>query len=190
MKPKILTAFVVVVIVAVGMWLAKPGPESEPEVGEGKLAGEVSLTAPGEQKTVQPDKVPPDFFLISKDSEPVALSEIKDQYIFINFWNTWCPPCQEEMPELNKLYLEYANKNVKFIFINIAAQEKSVDDVTAYLRKHGYSIPVYLDTRADVAMVYGIRGIPTTIILNPQGQVIYAESGPISYEKAKGLITD
>lgn len=188
MKPKILTVLVVVIIVAVGMWLANPGPKSEPKAGEGEIAGEVSLTVPGEQKKVQPDKIPPDFFLIAKGSQPVVLSEIKDKYIFINFWNTWCPPCQEEMPELNKLYLEFADKNVKFIFINIAAQEKSVNDVTAFLRKHNYSIPVYLDNNADVASVYGIRGIPTTIILNPQGEVIYAESGQISYEKAKGLI--
>lgn len=186
MKPKLLTVLVVVLLVAAGLWLAPPGKEA----AEGELAGEVALSLPGEQRIVQVDKIPPDFFIIKNDQQALALSEIKDKYVFINFWNTWCPPCRAEMPDLNKLYLEYGGKNVEFIFINIAGQEKSLADVKSFLAENNYSIPVYLDRQGEVARAYGIRGIPTTVVINPAGELVYAASGQINYEQARSLITE
>lgn len=189
MKPKILAMLLVVILVAAGGWMASFGdkPDSK-DAGSVKLAGEVSLSLPEEQKTVQPDKMPPDFFIIKENHEPITLHELEGKYVFINFWNTWCPPCKEEMPDLNKLYLEYGEENVEFIFINIAIQEKSLDDITSFLSANNYSIPVYLDRKGEVARVYGIQGIPTTVILNPEGQVVYARAGQISYQDAKSII--
>lgn len=185
MKPKLLTVLVVVILVIAGLWLALPGKETKGV----ELAGEVSLSLPGEQRTVQPGQIPPDFFLIRNDRRATALSGIKDKYVFINFWNTWCPPCRAELPDLNKLYLEYRDKNVEFVFINITTQEKSPAVVQSFLSENNYAIPVYLDRRGEVARAYGIRGIPTTVVLNPAGELVYAASGQITYEQARSLIT-
>lgn len=218
MKPKLITVLVVAVIVTAGVWLASEG-NNQPAVDSTntELAGEVAITLPQRpnQRALQPDHVPPDFYII-KENQPeqdnqadrpdqkdrdaqieqanrasrqiVALSELKGRYVFINFWNTWCPPCREEMPDLNKLYLGYGQKNVEFLFINIASQEKSVADVETFLTDNNYSMPVYLDRRGEVSTAYGVPGVPATVIIDPQGQVVYAAGGPINYESAKTLL--
>ncbi len=183
MKTKGLAVLIAVVLVAGGLW-ATAGDRP----GEVKVAGEVALTLPGEQKTVRPDHTPPDFFIIREGEEPVTLAGLRGRYVFINFWNTWCPPCRGEMPDLERFYREYRDENVEFLFINITAQEKSVRDVNAFLAESKYSLPVYLDRQGEVARAYGIRGIPTTLVIDPAGEIIYAAAGPVSYEKAKSLI--
>ncbi|SFR13304.1 TlpA family protein disulfide reductase [Desulfoscipio geothermicus] len=183
-KTKLSTVIVVMVLVAAGFFFSRSGAG---DFAGTALAGEVSLTLPGEQKTVDPDMSPPDFFIIGENKGETTLSELKGKPVFINFWNTWCPPCRAEMPELDKLYREYGN-DAEFIFINITSQEESLADVTTFLSDNGYSIPVYLDRRGEVAGAYGIRGIPTTVVLDAQGEVVYAAAGQISYDKAKSLI--
>ncbi len=104
MKTKLVTLLVVVVVlVAAGLLLFRP----EDGASGTQLAGEVSLALPGGQKALDPDMVPPDFFIIREGEEPVSLSELRGKLVFINFWNTWCPPCRMEMPGLDRLYREY-----------------------------------------------------------------------------------
>jgi len=175
----------VVVLVTAGQYLSRS--DSGGEISPVGVAGEVSLTLTGEQKTVDPDMTPPDFFIITDVGKAKSLAELRGKPVFINFWNTWCPPCREEMPDLDKLYREYG-QDVEFIFINILTGEKSVHDVTEFLSDNGYSIPVYLDRQGEVARAYGISGIPTTVVLSGSGEVVYASAGPISYKKARSLI--
>lgn len=186
MNARMVTIIVVVVLVAVGLFFSRSNGGDDK--GAPELAGEVSLTLPGQQRTVDPDMSPPDFFFIRDDRETLTLSDLRGKPVFINFWNTWCPPCRDEMPDLDKLYREYGD-NVEFVFINILAQEKSLQDVTGFLSDNGYSIPVYLDRQGEVARAYGLRGIPTTVVLDAAGEVVYASAGQISYAKAKSLIT-
>lgn len=185
MKTKLVTLLVVVVVlVAAGLLLFRP----EDGASGTQLAGEVSLALPGGQKAVDPYMVPPDFFIIKKGEEPVSLSELRGKPVFINFWNTWCPPCRMEMPGLDRLYREYG-QDVEFIFINRTSQEKNTQDVRDFLAENNYVIPVYLDRRGEVAEAYGVNSIPATVVINAAGEISYAAAGMISYEEAKSLIT-
>ncbi|MCG8401194.1 MAG: TlpA family protein disulfide reductase [Firmicutes bacterium] len=185
-KIRLITLIVVLVLVAAGFFFTRSGDDGD--LAGAELAGEVSLTHPGEQKTVDPDMSPPDFFITGKDEKVTSLAELKGKPVLINFWTTRCPPCVDEMPDLDKLYREYGNE-VEFILINITAQEKSVADVTTFLADNNYVLPVYLDRQAEVARAYGIRGTPTTVVVGAGGEVVYAAAGRISYEQAKSLIT-
>ena len=187
MNTRLLTIIVVVVLVAAGLYLSRS--DSGGETGVAGVAGEVSLTLSGEQGTVDPEMTPPDFFIIPDGGKAKSLAELKGKPVFINFWNTWCPPCREEMPDLDRLYREYG-QDVEFIFINNLTREKSVHDVTEFLSDNGYSIPVYLDRQGEVARAYGISGIPTTVVLSGSGEVVYASAGQISYNKARSLIEE
>jgi len=174
-----------VVLVAAGLYLSRS--DSGGEISAAGVAGEVALSLAGEQRTVEPDMTPPDFFIIPDEGKAISLAELKGKPVFINFWNTWCPPCREEMPDLDRLYREYG-QDVEFIFINILTGEKSLHDVTGFLSDNDYSIPVYLDRQGEVARAYGISGIPTTVVLSGSGEVVYASAGSISYNKAKSFI--
>ena len=184
MNPKIITVIIVTLLLVGGFGLTRQ-KEVKPEMSG--IMGEVSITAPDGVQEKLPSEQPPSFF-ITKDKNTVTLNSLKEKYVFINFWNTWCPPCKAEMPDLNRLYLEYRDKNVEFIFINIASQEKNISDIPDFLKQNNLQIPVYLDKKAEVAATYGITGIPTTIIISPKGEVIYAASGPISYEQGRALL--
>ncbi|TYO95410.1 TlpA family protein disulfide reductase [Desulfallas thermosapovorans] len=204
MRPKIITVLVVAVIVAAGVWLAMKGNNQaavNPPVT--RLAGEVAVSLPAgsKQKELQRGHMPPDFYIIREnlqnrdrqsnqaEQQIYALSDFAGKYVLINFWNTWCPPCREEMPGLNRLYQDYAQENVEFLFINITGRENSVADVETFLAENNYSLPVYLDRRGEVTALYGgVPAIPTTVIVDPRGQVVYAAAGPVTYEKAKSLL--
>lgn len=192
MNPRIVSVLIAVALLAVAIWYAAPGGKSagpgEQKAGSPGVAGEVMVTAPpGSSKTVPSGRIPPEF-IISRDGQNLLLEDFKGKYVFVNFWNTWCPPCREEMPELNRFYLDYRDKNVEFLFINITLQEKSQEQVETFLKDMNLQLPVYLDRRGEVAMAYGVQGIPSTLVLNPKGEVVYARSGPLTYKQAENLI--
>jgi len=195
MKPKLITVLVVLIIVAAGVWLAS-GDDSKGGDGQNtRLTGEVVVSLPGgaTQKNLQPDQTPPDFYILKEkqptgDEQISTLSELNGKYVLINFWATWCPPCRAEMPELNQLYLDYGRQNVEFLFINLTSAEKSTAEVENFLVNNNYAMPVYLDQRGEVADAYHVSAIPTTVIIDPTGQVVYNAAGQIAYEQAKSLL--
>lgn len=192
MNPRILAVLVAVVLLAGALWYAAAGGKTTGPDEEKKdakmIAGEVMVTPPpGSGRTVPPGRVPPEF-LISRDGRNSLLEDLRGKYVFINFWNSWCPPCREEMPDLNRLYLDYRDKNVEFLFINITVQEKSPEQVEEFMKDLNLQLPVYLDRRGEVASAYGVRSIPSTVVLDPGGKVVYARPGPLTYEQAEKLI--
>ncbi|RJQ24877.1 MAG: TlpA family protein disulfide reductase [Peptococcaceae bacterium] len=189
MNAKLVSVTVVILLLAGIFWVFSNNKEKDESLWENKeIAGEVSITAPpGTNRTLPENQLPPSFF-ITRANETLTLDDLKEKYIFINFWNTWCPPCQAEMPDLNRLYLQYRNKNVEFLFINITAQEKSEKAVIEFLQQNNLQLPVFLDKKGEVAGSYGIRSIPTTIVIKPNGKVVYASPGQLTYERAESLI--
>lgn len=129
----------------------------------------------------------PDFALTDLDGNPVRLSELRGQPVFINFWATWCPPCREEMPEIQKVYEEKGEK-VKFLAINLTGTEKSTDSVRRFLSSNGYTFPVLLDQDGSAAQRYLVRAIPTSFFVNAQGVVSYKHTGPMTREAMERAI--
>lgn len=183
---RLVTIALVIVLLAGVFWLLSPN-RSKNNIPQG-ITGEVSITAPpGVSRVLPANQVPPSFF-ITRANKTLTLGDLKGKYIFLSFWNTWCPPCRAEIPDLNRLYLQYRDKNVEFLFINITAWEKSEAEVTDFLQRENLQLPVYLDRRAEVAASYGVRSIPTTIVIKPDGRVVYAGAGQLTYEKAELLL--
>ncbi len=186
MKPKHITLIVVAVFIVGALLLTERDKVAPGQDVKGGIVGEVSIAAPeGTNKKLSGDYAA-DFY-IKRGDRVDTLSGSKGKKVFINFWNTWCPPCKEEMPELNKLYIDNRDK-VEFIFINITPQEKSVDVVEDFLKNNKLQIPVYLDKDASVTQTYGVRSIPTTVVIGPGGEVEYASPGALTYDQAAKLI--
>lgn len=101
----------------------------------------------------------------------------------LNFWATWCPPCREEMPELQKFVR--ANGAVAFYAVNI---QEPAAKVQGFLDQHGYTMPVLLDSGGSVAQTYRVSAIPTTLVIGKDGIVKYRKTGPVTATELEGVI--
>ncbi len=108
----------------------------------------------------------PDFSVKSLEGKSLKLSDFRGKVVFLNFWATWCPPCRAEMPSIETLYQRYKNQAVQVLAVSVQ-EEPSV--VKVFLSQNSFTFPIALDPNGEVAQLYGIRGIPTTFIIDPKG---------------------
>ncbi len=120
----------------------------------------------------------PDFVLSKMNGDEIALSSLRGQKVFLNFWASWCPPCQAEMPDIQKLYKE--DNNIAILAVNIREKNKTVIN---YMFSNNYTFPVAMDKNGQIASEYLVRGIPTTYILDEDGIIMNKASGALSYEQ-------
>ena len=113
----------------------------------------------------------PSFTLPSfPDNKPISLADYQGKPLLINFWASWCPPCQAETPDLVKAYAKYGDK-VQFIGVDLASQD-TLSDVTAFVNKYGIKYPLALDTKGAAAAQFEAMAIPTSIFVNREGIVV------------------
>jgi thiol-disulfide isomerase/thioredoxin len=114
--------------------------------------------------------------------EELNLLATTDGPTVLTFWATWCGPCRSELPIKKAFYEEYAD-TVGFIAVNMTRTEPSIDTVERYIADHNIEYPVALDSNGTVAAFFGIRGTPTTIVVDTDGVVIARWTGPSSYDR-------
>jgi len=118
-----------------------------------------------------------DFSLPSLEGENITLSKV-DGLIILDFWATWCPPCKEEIPFLQKFHEKYKDKGLKIIGVSsesAAVQRKFMQKQAEKGNKISYTL--LMDSDKNVAKKYGISSIPTTYFISPQGELISKETG-------------
>ncbi|HKJ04951.1 MAG TPA: TlpA disulfide reductase family protein [Geopsychrobacteraceae bacterium] len=112
----------------------------------------------------------PDFTLEDMQGNKVSLSDFKGKIVMINFWATWCPPCIEEMPSMEKLYKKLGKEDFVILAINIEPDAREY--VAEFLAKNPYTYPVLLDGESLVQELYGAYRLPETVIVNRQGEIV------------------
>lgn len=133
--------------------------------GQGWSEAEM-LLLPGEVRTMLTGSRAANFTLKTLEGEPVALDETRGKVVVLDFWATWCPPCREELPSVEKLRQEFAGQ-VQFFGVN----DEDSGTVKDFLRKHAYELPVLMDGRRQVHRQYGVSAIPTMLIIDRQGVI-------------------
>ncbi|ANB61065.1 TlpA family protein disulfide reductase [Anoxybacteroides amylolyticum] len=128
----------------------------------------------------------PDFVLKTLDNKTVRLSELRGKTVILNFWATWCPPCQQEMPDLEKFYNDYKS-SVEFLSVNLTSQD-SREKVASFIEQYGIIFPVVLDTKGKILKLYNIQMIPTTYILDKNGVIRKKVLGPLTYKQLQEAI--
>lgn len=127
----------------------------------------------------------PTFILKNIKGEEIQINPANDKKVYVlNFWATWCPPCQEEMPDLERFYKKYGDK-VQFYGINL---EESNKEVTSYIKSKGYTYPILMDSTGDISQIFEISAIPTTIVINSEGKIVERITGGITLEELDLLI--
>lgn len=124
----------------------------------------------------------PDFTVYDAEGNEVKLSDYFGTPIVLNFWASWCGPCQMEMPDFHEKYLELEGE-VQFLMINSTdGSRETVESASAFLEENGYTFPVFYDTQSDAAITYGAYSLPTTFFIDAEGHAIAQAVGPIDAE--------
>lgn len=122
----------------------------------------------------------PDFVLTGLDGENYRLSEYSGRHVIINFWASWCGPCRAEIPELVEFYEELDESRVVLLGVNQLASEAGSGAVDEFVRQQNMTFPILLDAGNRVHGLYGVRGIPTTVIVDPAGNIKAKRTGAVT----------
>ena len=133
------------------------------------------------------------FTLKDQYGKTHTLADHKGKIIFLNFWATWCPPCRAEMPDIQKLY-ERSPREGKdaVIVLGVAApklgSEKDEAGIKAFMDKNGYTYPVLMDEGGKLFEAYGIRAIPTTYLIDRNGNLVGRVQGALTAENIEKIV--
>ncbi|MGQ4666802.1 thiol-disulfide oxidoreductase ResA [Metabacillus halosaccharovorans] len=121
-----------------------------------------------EKSRVQTGDQAPDFVLEDMSGNKVQLSDFKGKGVFLNFWGTWCKPCEEEMPYMERQYSHYKNLGVEILAVNIAESDVAIE---AFIKKHDLTFTILKDKDRAVTEAYDITPIPTTFLIDKNGKI-------------------
>ncbi|MFF2482285.1 TlpA family protein disulfide reductase [Paenibacillus sp. NPDC058071] len=125
------------------------------------------------------------FTLPDLSGTPVDLAAYAGQPVYLNFWATWCKWCKQEMPAMQEIFENQADKGLVMLAISVGEER---DKAAAYIEEHGYTFPVLLDRDKKVTRANGIRSIPVSIFVDKQGNIAYKHIGPLTEPQMDAII--
>lgn len=183
-----------VLMILLGLLLCSGQLQAGGEAASRNPAGETDAAQNAQRAAETNHKVAAvSFELKDQYGKTHTLSEYKGKVIFLNFWATWCPPCRAEMPDIQKLY-ERSPKEGEgaVIVLGVASpklgNEKDEAGIKAFMDKNGYTYPVLMDARGELFSAYGIRAIPTTFMIDREGNVYGRVQGALSGENIDKVV--
>jgi peroxiredoxin len=145
------------------------------------LASLLAFVASAAIPAIAPSTAAPDFTLRTMTGPNLRLGEQRGRVVMVNFWATWCGPCREEMPQLNRLYERYKAAGFVLLGVNVDDDSKKAADVAAKL---GVTFPVLLDSDKVVSKLYDLNTMPSTVIIDRSGNVRYVHRGYLAGTEA------
>ncbi len=127
----------------------------------------------------------PDFELQTLDGSTLKLSDLRGEIVILNFWATWCHPCQKEMPLFVETYAQHGDEGITVYAVNVGEQADVVRD---FAEDFGMEFPIGLDTGETVMQGYRLFGLPTTFFINREGVINYVVAGALREADYKRLV--
>jgi len=122
-----------------------------------------------DKKALAAGDVAPDFLLLDLDGNPYQLEDFRGKGVLLNFWGTYCKPCKDEMPYLNKQYQHYKNEGVEILAVNVGETKIEIEN---FVKQHKLTFPIIVDHKAEVQTAYNILPLPTTVLIDSEGRII------------------
>jgi peroxiredoxin len=150
-------------------------------LGTAATASDHRLQAMGMAKL--PATAAPDFTLPDLEGRQVSLHDYRGKVVFLNFWATWCLPCREEMPAMERLHQAFQSQGLAILAVNL---KESPDKVKAFLDQHQLSFTALLDGSGAVLRDYQVMGLPTTYLISREGTLLARGVGGRDWTRAEG----
>ena len=120
----------------------------------------------------------PDFTLPNPAGKQLSLKDFRGKIVFLNFWASWCDPCREEMPAMERIYKEFKDKGFVILAVNVKDNQK---DALTFIKELRLTYPVVLDPDGQVGLLYGAWGLPATYLIGPKGEGLARVWGPAEW---------
>ena len=124
--------------------------------------------------------------LTDLDGRPIRLADLRGRPVWLNFWASWCPPCQEETPVLRDVYAQYRDRGVALVAVSV--QESTVEDVRVYVDTYGLQYTVGFDATSAIFHTYHGFGLPTQFFIDGEGVIRNVVFGPVTRDEAAGYL--
>ncbi|MEN1969643.1 thiol-disulfide oxidoreductase ResA [Lentibacillus sp. N15] len=131
----------------------------------------------------------PDFQLqqVSQNNElkTIRLSDLKGKGVMLNFWATYCKPCEAEMPYMQQLYPKYKEKGIEIVAVSLDASELVIN---RFIDKYDLTFPILHDKKSQVMDLYKVGPIPSTFFINSEGEIVRKVDGALTLESLEGYL--
>ena len=145
-----------------------------PAAGMDNPAGALDLIKPNRQQQAK------DFSVPALEGGMLRLADLRGKVVFLNLWATWCPPCKEEMPAMERLWQRYKGQGLVVIALSVDASGAKV--VKPFIEQAKYTYRVGLDPKMEIAQLYGAHSIPSTFIIDRSGMLRAIALGPRDWD--------
>ena len=126
----------------------------------------------------------PDFSLQDTEGKTHRLSDYRGKPVIINFWTTWCPPCREELPSMNRAWHQLEQEGIAMLAINMGEDE---DTIFVFSADYPTDFPILMDLTGEVIEQWPVKGLPTTYVVAPDGTIAYRAIGSREWDDAELL---
>ena len=122
----------------------------------------------------------PDFTMTDADGATLTLADFKGKPVLLNFWASWCGPCQSEMPDIQKAWEAHA-QDIDFVIVNMTGMSGETEQAArTFLADNGYTFPVYFDKDSSAAAAFGVNSIPQTYLIDAEGNILGGYMGAMT----------
>jgi thiol-disulfide isomerase/thioredoxin len=170
------------------------GPGGSPDVVDPRATPYVFASPPAEG--LRPGSLAPElevalddgttYQLTDLDGNPIRLDALRGKVVWINFWASWCPPCQQETPILRELDERYGDQGLEIIGISV--QETSPDDIAEYAERYDLAYTIGFDASGHIFRAYKVYALPTQFFIDTNGVIDTVINGPVELDAASALI--
>ncbi|WP_369900403.1 thiol-disulfide oxidoreductase ResA [Bacillus manliponensis] len=122
----------------------------------------------------------PNFAVTDLNGNEIELKDLRGKGVFLNFWGTWCKPCEKEMPYMNELYPEYKEKGVEILALDADETELAVKNFVA---RYDLQFPVAIDKGQEILKTYNVTPLPTSFLIDKDGKIVKKITGSLTKEQ-------
>jgi cytochrome c biogenesis protein CcmG/thiol:disulfide interchange protein DsbE len=136
----------------------------------------------------------PDFRAVDLQGRPVSLDDLRGEVVFLNIWATWCPPCREEMPSMQRLHEQLGPEGLKIVAVSIDAAPGKSDlagrpggDIEAFAKEYGLTFDIWHDPEGEIQRIYRTTGVPESFVIDRDGVIVKKVIGATEWDSEANI---
>ena len=136
----------------------------------------------------------PNFTAVDLQGRQVSLADLRGEVVFLNIWATWCPPCREEMPSMQRLHEELAPEGLRIVAVSVDAAQGKTDatgraggDLEAFAPEYGLTFTIWHDPSGEIQRIYRTTGVPESLVIDRTGVIVKKVIGATDWDSEANL---